>query len=103
MTWREKRDEKAALRRFELQWARTSSDRSHDFSAYDGELLVGRVYRLTAGPDDRKWSWSMTARIDGTRVGTETSVADDRDAACLAVERAYRRFGQRIEDAPSNE
>jgi hypothetical protein len=32
----------------------------------------------------------------GNRQATETGIADDRDAACLQVERNYRVFRQRI-------
>jgi hypothetical protein len=32
----------------------------------------------------------------GNRQATETGISDDRDAACLQVERNYRVFRQRI-------
>jgi hypothetical protein len=95
MTRGEVGDEKAAMRRFELQWSRSWPDRSHDFSAFDRELLVGRIHRLTGGPAGDRWSWSMLALV-GNRQATETGIADDRDAACLQVERNYRVFRQRI-------
>jgi hypothetical protein len=92
-------DERTEMRRFELQWSRTWTDRSHDFSAYDGELLVGRVYRILGGPADRQWRWSLMALV-GNRRATDSGVADDRDSACMAMERAYRLFRQSIAEAP---
>lgn len=81
--------------RLDLAWTRTWEDRSHDFSARDGELLVGRVYRMMGGPADRKWRWSMFA-IVRNRHGTAGGVVDDRDEACMTVEDAYRWLSQRI-------
>jgi hypothetical protein len=37
-------------RRFTYTWSRTWNDHPHAFSAMDGELLIGRIYRLTGGP-----------------------------------------------------
>ena len=80
-------------RRFELRWARTWSDRSHDFSAFEGELLVGTVIDREYDSDfpDPNNCW-----LTGNRQAIETGIADDRDAACLQVERNYRVFRQRI-------
>src|SRR5262245_22603288 len=52
-------------RRFRYTWTRTWPDRHHDFSAKEGEMAIGRVYRL-AGVCER-WKWAMTASI-GNRI-----------------------------------
>jgi hypothetical protein len=79
-------------RRFALTWSRTWPDRPHDFSAKDGEIPIGRVYRLTGGPADRSWRWTMTAYLDDGRQGSASGVVASRDEACKAVEEAYRRM-----------
>jgi hypothetical protein len=76
---------------FAYTWRRTRPDRSHDFSAKDGELRIGRVYRLTGGLNDGKWRWTMTSAL-GNRLGTDGGVVDNNDEACRAVEESYRRF-----------
>jgi hypothetical protein len=90
-----RKQERDGLRRFELRWQRTWEDRSYDFAAFDGELRVGRIYRHEGGPSGNKWWWSMTAKI-GNRIGTDSGTSDDRDDACLQVERHFRRFRQMI-------
>ncbi len=82
-------------RPFTLRWKRTGYDKSYDFAVFDGETRVGGIYRLTEGPACGKWSWSMTALVDGTRVGTETGVNASRVEASRRVEQAYRVFHQR--------
>ena len=46
-------------RRFKFAWSRTWPEREQDFVAADGELQIGRVYRIV-GVDER-WKWAMTA------------------------------------------
>jgi hypothetical protein len=60
-------------RRFAYTWFRTWEDRPYDFSAKDGDLRIGRVYRMTGGPADAKWRWAMTAQI-GNRLGSSSGV-----------------------------
>ena len=74
-------------------WQCTWPDRSHDFSAKDGDLPIGRVYRMTGGPGDKKWRWTMTAAL-GNRLGADGGVADNRKEACRLVEQSYRRFAR---------
>jgi hypothetical protein len=93
--WEERRQERDGMRRLELTWSRTWPDRSHDFTANDGPILVGRVYRALGGPEGGHWKWAMTAMI-GNNTGTTSGVAADQDDACLKVERNYRLFRQRI-------
>src|SRR5262245_34511622 len=56
-----------AGRRFKFAWSRTWPDRPQDFVAHDGDLSIGRVYRI-AGVAER-WKWSMTAWL-GNRAGS---------------------------------
>jgi ribosomal protein S5 len=80
-------------RRFRYTWFRTWDDRPHDFSAKDGDLPIGRVYRL-AGVGER-WKWAMTVRI-GNRLGSSGGILGTRDEACDAVESAYEAMKARI-------
>jgi hypothetical protein len=82
-------------RRFRYVWFHTWADRAHDFSASDGETRIGRVYRMTGGPADSKWRWTMVARL-GNRLGNSSGVADSRDEACRAVEAAWEAFKARM-------
>jgi hypothetical protein len=83
----------------EITWSRNLRD--DDFAAFDGELRIGRVYRISGGPGAGKWSWTRTVLIDGTRVGNDMGVADDLAEARLRVEIGYRAFQRRIaEDGP---
>jgi hypothetical protein len=50
-------------RRFKYDWSRTWDDHPYALSAGDGELLIGRVYRMTGGPADNKWRWTMRAQL----------------------------------------
>jgi hypothetical protein len=83
------------MRRLELTWSRTWPERSYDFTANDGPILVGRVYRALSSSEGGRWNWMMTAMI-GDNTGTTSGSADDRDDACQKVERNYRMFRQRI-------
>ena len=77
-----------------LTWTRTRPDRQFDFSAADGELRVGRVYRMMDGPADRYWQWHMYAHV-GNRRETESGVAAKRAEAVRLVEERYREFRDR--------
>jgi len=91
MSWRKRDEERDRFRGFELHWSRTSPQRANDFSANEGPTRVGRVHVLGGG----HWQWAMMATVGG-HTGTASGSADDRDAACLQVERHYRLFRQKI-------
>ena len=74
-----------AQSRFRFAWSRTQQDQPYDFVADDGDLRIGRVYRI-AGAAER-WKWNMFAL--GTRLGSTAGTEATRDAACDMVERAY--------------
>jgi hypothetical protein len=82
-------------RRFKFAWSRTWPEREQDFVAADGELQIGRVYRIV-GVDER-WKWAMTALI-GNRLGSTGGIAETRDEACDAVERKYEAMKVAIHD-----
>ncbi len=86
-------------RRFKFAWSRTWPDRLQDFSAADGELQVGRVYRI-AGVDER-WKWTMTAAI-GNRLDSTAGIEITRDEACDEVESEYEAMKAAIRDLPSD-
>jgi hypothetical protein len=87
-----------------ITWMRTSdafpglnpSDR--DFTAFDGETIVGRVYQFEAGPEEGVWFWSMTADRPGLRFAGRSGRAAGRGDAGQRVVEAY----ERLLDAPSN-
>ena len=65
-------------RRFKYTWMRTAEDRAEDYSAFDGALIIGRVYRLkstTAGG----WWWGSQAALEWH--GTARGVASALDEA----------------------
>ena len=72
-------------RRFADTWRCTWPDSSHDFSASDGELRIGRIFHIEGGPGDGRWKWAMTASR-GNWLGCVSGVADTRDEACRLVE-----------------
>jgi len=79
----------------ELTWESTWQNREHDLSAFDGDVLVGRVYRVFREPDPAHWRWVFHVTI-GDRVFTSAGIADDGQAACQQVEADYRRFRRKI-------
>jgi len=81
--------------RLMFTWTRTWDNQPHDFSAFDGDLRIGRVYRILGEPSGRRWRWTMTATV-GNRVGTGGNLVDGRDEACRQVEQAYRQFREWI-------
>jgi hypothetical protein len=59
-----------------------------DLSAFDGRVIVGRVYREEALPGHRPWYWTMvvfTDRQPRARNGWEAT----KEAAQRRVEQAY--------------
>ena len=48
-------------RRFKYTWMRTAEDRAEDYSAFDGTLIIGRVYRLKSTTGGGWWSGSQAA------------------------------------------
>jgi hypothetical protein len=64
-----------------------------DFTAFDGEKTIGRVYQVEHGPDRGVWCWAMTADQPGPTSAFATSGrAAERAKAGRCVIQAYRRL-----------
>lgn len=68
-----------------------------DFTAFDGDEPVGRVYQVEEGPARGTWAWEMTAPAPGLApgqdIGFQTSGrAAERAEAGRRVLRAYQAF-----------
>ena len=46
-------------------WPNARWPRGPDFTAFDGELIVGRVYQAEDGPDKGLWLWTMSVERPG--------------------------------------
>src|SRR5215210_4381779 len=46
-------------------WPNARWPRGPDFTAFDGELLVGRVYQYEHGPEKGLWFWTMSVERPG--------------------------------------
>jgi hypothetical protein len=94
-----------------IYWMRTKDvypDAGYDdtfFTAFDpevrfprfhmetGDETIGNVHRITGGPQDGKWQWSMTVTLAGPRYGSPISgTVDKRSDAARAVFECYRHY-----------
>jgi hypothetical protein len=82
-----------------VEWMRTRDvfpaldGLAHDYTALDGEAVVGRVYRIEGGPGQGLWFWSMTAHRPGPRPPIPTDGREARrGAAGRRVVEAYERL-----------
>jgi hypothetical protein len=67
-----------------------------DFTAFDGDEPIGRVYQFTEGHERGLWVWNLTATRPGPASDAPTSgVATERGKAGLALARAYRAMVER--------
>jgi hypothetical protein len=57
-----------------------------DFIAFDGDEIIGRVYRIRHGTEEGLWCWSMNARG-----GTEAHRGDASRRVVEAYEAMLRR------------
>ena len=67
----------------------------YDYSARDGDVLVGRVMRVEHGPGAGEWSWSMVARVgwgrsDITTHGREATKQAAADRVRVVYESCLR-------------
>src|SRR3954467_5057652 len=46
-------------------WPNARWPRGPDFTAFDGELIVGRVYQAEHGPEKGLWLWTMSVEQPG--------------------------------------
>ena len=64
---------------------------SPDFTAFDGDEVIGRVCQITDGPERGLWSWAMTAVHAGPKPTFPTSGrATESAKAGRCVAEAYR-------------
>ena len=80
-------------------WPNARWPRGPDFTAFDGELLVGRVYQHEDGPEKGLWFWTMSVERLGPTRGVE---ARQGDAGRCVVE-AYGALFKHGRDAPEPE
>lgn len=66
-----------------VKWRRSFPDKSHDFTAYDGELTVGRIYRHWDGV---RWQWFFQ------QIPASSGYEDSRQAAIDAILTAYENW-----------
>ena len=66
-----------------------------DFIAFDGEEIIGRVYRIRHGTEQGLWFWSMTVSLPGpaftARDGTEARRGDTGRRVVEVYEAMLRR------------
>ncbi len=74
-------------RRFRYAWSRTFDDQREDYAARDGDVKIGRVYRINS-ISTGGWFWTMNGTY-ANRSGSTSGQVADRDDACDAVEQAW--------------
>jgi hypothetical protein len=77
-------------RGFKYTWTRTWPDKAEDYSCADGELSVGRVYRISSIAEGG-WFWTCNGTYDD-RTGSYSGQVATRDEACRLVEEAWDRL-----------
>lgn len=67
-----------------------------DFTAFDGDEPIGRVYQFTDGAERGLWVWTLTALRPGPASDAPTSgLATERAKAGVALVEAYRALVER--------
>jgi hypothetical protein len=67
-----------------------------DFTALDGDLAIGYVYRIEKGPKQGWWQWSMIADLSVPHFRDRGGTAPTQTNAMRRVEWAYERL-QRLQ------
>ena len=57
-----------------------------DFTAYDGDKIIGRVYQYPHGPQQGLWLWTMTVVLPGPRLPGQAVVIRDELSAFADIE-----------------
>ena len=64
-----------------------------DFTAFDGQEVIGRVRQVEEGPERGLWLWTMTAGQTGPKSVNATSArAAERAKAGRCLIQAYRKL-----------
>ena len=66
-----------------VKWRRSFPDTSHDFTAYDGEITVGRIYRHW---DEKRWQWFFQL------IPASSGCGNSRQEAIDALIQAYEAW-----------
>ncbi len=69
-----------------VTWDRSFDDKSHDFTAYDGSLTVGRTYRHW---DGKRWQ-RFFQQVPG-----KSGIEDSKQEAADAILQAYENWNSR--------
>jgi uncharacterized membrane-anchored protein len=80
-------------RRYKLEWRRmkiAGEESHHDFTAFDGDRQVARIYLTRGGHIGQGWRWAMQAMF-GNRICSSSGTESERDAAIRLVEAHYER------------
>ena len=81
-----------------LTWERTvigGRITRYDYTARDGDVLVGRVTKIEHGPGAGEWSWSMVARFGWGRTDLTTYPAGaQQKAAAVKVKKHASQEGE---------
>ena len=70
-------------------WPNARWPRGPDFTAFHGELLVGRVFQHQDGPEKGRWLWTMSVERPGSSFPGPTS----------GVEHQHGEAGRRVVEA----
>ena len=81
-------------------WPKARWPRGPDFTAFDGELIVGRVYQAEHGPDKGLWLWSMSVERPGPLFpGPVSGVEEQHGPAGRRVVAAYHALLKHAREA----
>jgi len=79
-------------------WPSAKWSRGRDFTAFDGELLVGRVYQHQDGPQKGLWFWTMPVERPGPPFPGPTQGVEERQGdAGRRVAEAYWALLQHVD------
>ena len=81
-------------------WPNARWRRGPDFTAFDGELIVGRVYQAEHGPDKGLWLWTMSVeRLGPLFPGPVSGVEEQHGPAGRRVVDAYHALLKHAREA----